>query len=304
MARKVFTPKEPVEKLPLATRKDLRDNYEAKKVELEEKISEILGVTFKANLNANEIWAYNTDERQSIGGMFYRYVDGFLSCLKRYIENFGDDGKTHFTEAVTQNELQVHVNPLGDKAPTVDCEIKDGAFIILFHHEKLGYNQSYIYDELLKAVEKAPREGLSVRAKKSIQEHYEEEIDDLRDKIAETLAMPNLVIEPSFEENFKALKAAKGDDSSWEEGFGRATFSYIRGLNSQFESQGFKGDDMLQEGIAEVMTAQKIVFLVVSEIKKKYHELVLEDGVLYLRTIPEKWWVNADEAGTGLVDML
>ncbi|ESK83380.1 hypothetical protein Moror_15647 [Moniliophthora roreri MCA 2997] len=306
MARKpAFAPKEPIEKLPLAVRKDLRDNYEAKKAELEGKIAELLGIdSFKANLNANEIWAYNTDARQSIGGMFYRYVDGFLSCLKRYIDNFDDDGRVHFNEAVSQSELQIHVNPLGDKAPTIDCDIKDGIFNILFHHENLGYNQDYIYSELLKAVERAPREGLSIRAKKSVQEEYEENIDDLRDKIAETLAMPNLVIEPSFEENFKALKTAKGDNSSWEESFGRATLGYINGLKSQLERQGFKGDEMLQEGLAEVMTAQKIVFLVVPEIKKRYHEVILEDGVLYLRTIPNEWWVNVDEAGSGLVDML
>ncbi|KAK7046134.1 hypothetical protein VNI00_007137 [Paramarasmius palmivorus] len=301
MARKpAFAPKEPIAKLPLATRKDLRDNYEAKRADLEKQISELLGVDFKANLDPNEIWAYNTDESNSIGGMFYRYVDGFLSCLKQYIERFGDDGKDHFNAAVTQSELQVHVNRLGDKAPTIDCQITDGVFSILFHQEKLGYSQGYIFNELLKAVEAVPREGLSVWAKNSIQEYYEEQIDDLCDKIADVLNMPDIVVEPSFEENYKALKAAKEDDS-WEEQFGRATYAYIEGLHSQLVSQGFKGDDMLQEGIAEVMTAQKIVFLVVP---KKYNDLVLEDGVLDLRTIPAKWWVDVASSGSGLVDLL
>ncbi|KAL0568175.1 hypothetical protein V5O48_013812 [Marasmius crinis-equi] len=303
MAKTVFVPKEPIEKLPLAVRKDVRDNYEAKKVELEQEISKVLGVAFKANLNTNEIWAYNTDDRASAGGVLFRYVDGFLTCLKEYLNTYGDDGKDHFNNAVSKSELQVHVNPLGDKAPTIDCTVNEGVFVVLFHHQKLGYNQSHIREELLKAVENAPREGLSVRAKQSIKDKYDECIDELRDDIAEMLAMPELIIEPSFEENYKALKAAKTEDS-WEETFGRGTYAYFEGLKDQLARQGFKGDEMLQEGVAEMATEKKIVFQVVSKTAKEYNEIVLDGGVIYLRTTPAKWWVNVAGAGEGLVDML
>uniref|UniRef100_A0A0W0EW73 Uncharacterized protein n=1 Tax=Moniliophthora roreri TaxID=221103 RepID=A0A0W0EW73_MONRR len=81
-------------------------------------------------------------KRASIGHMFYRYVDGFLSCLKCYVENFDEDDITHFNEAVTQSKFQVHINPLEHKAPpTINCEIKDRVFNILFRQEKLGYSQ-------------------------------------------------------------------------------------------------------------------------------------------------------------------
>lgn len=46
---------------------------------------------------------------------YYSYVEGFISALKTYLKKYGDDGKTHFNEAVTQSELAVVVNELGDK---------------------------------------------------------------------------------------------------------------------------------------------------------------------------------------------
>ncbi|ESK85676.1 hypothetical protein Moror_9920 [Moniliophthora roreri MCA 2997] len=85
---------------------------------------------------------HHNTKRASIGHMFYRYVDGFLSCLKCYVENFDEDDITHFNEAVTQSKFQVHINPLEHKAPpTINCEIKDRVFNILFRQEKLGYSQ-------------------------------------------------------------------------------------------------------------------------------------------------------------------
>lgn len=83
-----FVPKAPLEKLPLAARKDsmlnfivvrlytdcfytVRDNYESKKEEYEIQISELLGTPFVLNINANEVWAYNPlDSGSSPGGTF------------------------------------------------------------------------------------------------------------------------------------------------------------------------------------------------------------------------------------------
>ncbi|KAK7436899.1 hypothetical protein VKT23_018919 [Stygiomarasmius scandens] len=300
-----FVPKEPIEKLPLAVRKDVRDNYESQKADLEKQISDLLGVEFKVNLNPNQIWAYNPEgSNESPGGTLKRYVTGFAYCLKNYLEKYGEDGKNDFNGAVTAHEFSVTVNTLGDKAPTISCEIKDGVFYVLFHHQKLGYSTDYIGDALLAAIEAVPREGLSTKAKYSIDQYYDSTIDELQEKIGKLLGMPDVELEPSFEANFKALKAAKKDDNSWEEGFGRASLNYFEGFKSQLEYQGFKDDDMLQEGLAEQFTTKKVVLQVVDKISKKYHEVAIEEGTLYLRTIPDKWWVNAAEMGQGLVDLL
>ncbi|KAF9261886.1 hypothetical protein L218DRAFT_868882 [Marasmius fiardii PR-910] len=280
-----FTPKQPIEKLPLAVRKDIRDNYEAQKEEHEKTISDLLGNTFKLALNPNEIWAYNEDSsNMRAGGVLTGYVTGFIYCLKPYVEKYGDEGKTHFNSAVTESELRVGVNPLGDKAPTIDCAVRDGAFWILFHPTSLGYNQDYIYDELLAAVEAAPREGLSIRAKHSISEDWEEKIDDLKEELVGVTGISDLDLDPNFDENYKVLKASKSDDDSWEQNFGKASFEYFEYLKDNLIRQGFRGDDaLLQEGLQDVLTSKQFVLRVLPNIKASYNEIVLENGSAYIQ---------------------
>ncbi|RDB28048.1 hypothetical protein Hypma_002190 [Hypsizygus marmoreus] len=302
-----FTPLAPLEKLPLAVRKDLRDNYESEKAALEAKISEMLGTPFKININPNEVWAYNpADNNTSAGGLIKRYVEGFISALEYFLDKHGEEGKTHFNEAVTKSELTVNANELGDKAETISADVKDGVFRILFHHKKLGDNQRYLRDYLLKAVEEVPRAGLSIVAKTSIENSYNSEIDDVTSAIADILNIPDLVLEPNFEENFAALREGEVDDKGWESTFGNATLQYFSsGLLNQLEKQGFKGDDMLQEGIAEILTSKKIKLRVAKATKNNsYHEVFFEDGVLIIQTMPKHWWFNVRDVGNGLVNLL
>jgi hypothetical protein len=43
----------------------------------------------------------------------FRYIDGFISALKSYVDHFGALGKEYFKNAVTKGELTVTVNELG-----------------------------------------------------------------------------------------------------------------------------------------------------------------------------------------------
>ena len=208
-----------------------------------------------------------------------RYAEGFVECLKRFIDTYEDEGKAHFNAAVTESELKLGVNPLGDNAPYIDCTVKDGALWILFQHTSLGSNQSYIYDAILAAVEAAPREGLSLRAKHSIAESWEENIDGLKKQLAAVTGISDsdLTLEPNFEENYKVLKSGKSDDG-WEESFGRASFDYFENFKDNLIRQGFQGDDMLQEGLQDSLTSKKILLQVVSKIEASYNEVILKDG--------------------------
>ncbi|KAG6849910.1 hypothetical protein H0H93_003778 [Arthromyces matolae] len=75
------------------------------------------------------------------------------------------------------------------------------------------------------------------------------------------------------------------------------------GLKYQLERQGFKGDDMLQEGLAELVTTKTFQIRVVKKTKNTI-ETVLENGTVYIQMTAEKWWYNASDAGAGLVDLL
>jgi hypothetical protein len=66
--------KAPVDKLPLAVRKELRDEYTAKIPELEAKITELLGEEWKLDINPNLIYAYAEPDSyasSSLGSCLY-----------------------------------------------------------------------------------------------------------------------------------------------------------------------------------------------------------------------------------------
>ncbi|KAJ6451887.1 hypothetical protein DFH09DRAFT_964783 [Mycena vulgaris] len=283
MAKTTFTPKPALEKVPLAVRKDIRDKYDENKAELESEISKLLGTSFTLQINPNEVVAYvKDDSRVSVGGMFTSYVNGFISALKSYLEKYGEDGKAHFNAAVSKAQLSVNVNELGDSGPTISADVKDGVYRILFNHERVGYNMSSQNDWILPAIEAAATGGFSLQAKNSIENDYNDQIGDLQKEIAQITGITDVVLDPNFEENYEALSALP--DKKWHANFGKVHFAYFNGLKGQLESQGFKKDDMLQEGLQEVLESKTFKIRIVKKTTgNKTNEIVIEDGVAYLQ---------------------
>ncbi|KAJ3513001.1 hypothetical protein NLJ89_g3186 [Agrocybe chaxingu] len=305
MAKKTFAPKPALEKLPLAVRKDLRDNFESKKEEFESQINEILGVAVKINIEPNAVWAYaEASGASSAGSTIAGYIEGFVDAAKSYVSKFGDLGKEYFKNAVSKAELTLVVNEKGADADSIHADVKDGVFRILFHQERLGYNQSWLSDPFVKAIDTAPQEGFDLLAKHSIETEYNAEIETVQEEIGKTLNLPDVVLDPNFEENYsKLLKKA---DKDWQRTFGRATFEYFNdGLKSQLERQGFKGDEMLQEGFAEGVPSKTFKLRIVDKTKSgSTNETILEDGVVFIQTTIDNWWYNVYEAGSKVVDLL
>ncbi|KAG6842917.1 hypothetical protein H0H93_002862 [Arthromyces matolae] len=114
--------------------------------------------------------------------------------------------------------------------------------------------------------------------------------------------MPDVVLDPNFEANYAALSVKS--DQTWHKNFGTVHLAYFKnGLRAQLTSQGFKGDEMLQEGLAELLPSKTFKIRVVPKTKSTI-ETVLEDGVVYIQMTPDHWWYNASDAGKGLVQLL
>ncbi|KAJ7760746.1 hypothetical protein DFH07DRAFT_430744 [Mycena maculata] len=306
MAKSSFTPKPPLEKLPLATRKDIRDKYDENKADQESEISKLLGVSFTLAINPNEVVAYvKEDNRMSIGGMFNSYVNGFILALKSYLEKYGDDGKAHFNAAVSSSALSVNVDERGDSAPTISADVKEGVYRILFNHDRVGYNVTSQFDCILPAIEAVPTGGFCLASKNSIENEYTDKIDDLQQEIAQITGITDVVLDPNFEENYKTLCEAAQPPQQWQQNFGKVHFGYFNGLKGQLEQQGFKKDDMLQEGLQEALPSKTFKIRIVKQTTgNKTNEIVLEDGVAYLQTTTERWWYNVNDIGAGLVNLL
>jgi len=279
----------------------VRDKFDSRKEEFQKAIAEKVGCAFMINFKVNEVWAYADSSSTEAGNNLVGYVEGFISALDSYLEKYGEDGKKHFNEAVTQSELTLAVNEIGDDAPAIDAEVKDGVFRILFSHTRFGLWQSYLTDHFLKAIEAAPREGFSLVAKHSIEEDYLPDAEDLAKEFAEILAF-DVILDPNFEENYAILNTK--EDKSWQSTFGQATLAYFQeGLKP--ELQKFKDDEMLQEGFAEAIPSKTIRVRAVKELKSgETNGPVIEEGVLYLQANIDRWGSWASYIANGLLELM
>jgi hypothetical protein len=293
------------EKLPLAVRKDVRDNFEAKKEDLLKELSDLLGRPYTVNFDANEVFPYTKVD--GFGKSLHGYLEGVVSGVRDLIEKYPRDGAQHFNDAVHKSEIALHVNPNGN-GEVIDCEIKDGVFVILFRHDDcFGYNLGNVGGYMQKRIDEVPRDDFPLLVKGSLQKHYEPEFEKIKAEVAEVLAMPDVVLDSNLKECCDKLQAAGNKATrAWGENFGEVFIHYFgKGLLEQLRDQGFPKDDMLQEGLAEVLTSKTFKVRVVDKlVKGSVNETILEDGVCYLQTTPDNWGYNYNSMGAKLVDML
>lgn len=103
----------------------------------------------------------------------------------------------------------------------------------------------------------------------------------------------------------KDEKVVHDDRPDWEKQLGYMAIQYFKGLLYTLEYEKFGSDDMLQEGFAEAVDKGEIKFRVVKKLTSgSYNESVVEDGVLYMQTIPEKWGTNCSDVASKIVDLL
>jgi hypothetical protein len=115
------------------------------------------------------------------------------------------------------------------QAETITADVKDGVFRILFRDDRLSCNQSWLNDPFVKAIDQAPHSGFGLLAKHSIEKEYNDEIDDVRQEIAEILALPDVVLDANFVENHEKL--LKKNDQDWQKNFGDVTLQYFRWIS-------------------------------------------------------------------------
>jgi hypothetical protein len=83
----------PVERLPLAARKNIRDEWESKVGDLTKAVSDLLKDPYKIEVNFNQFYAYAAAAesadwcKTSPGAAAYGYLAGFVENLKRFTEN-------------------------------------------------------------------------------------------------------------------------------------------------------------------------------------------------------------------------
>ncbi|GAB1310702.1 hypothetical protein MFIFM68171_00912 [Madurella fahalii] len=309
----------PVEKLPLAVRKDVRDEWENNKADLEKQLSDLMGTQWTIDINPLAVWPYHNDgyAKESLGSCIKNYVEGALYQLK-YVS--GRNGDADFLDEVNAIcHARVLTLEFDDADPprfrTGGCDVRDGRLRILFGATGLGINIHHCLDEstLLGALNAAPNGApLSFAARNDIRNEYDPKIGAVRKEMAEMLgkAEEQITLNPNFEASFAALAAAakagnKDLRDDWEGNLGGWTLRYFEALAYQMKSIQVGEDEMVREGLLEAVSTNEYVFRVVDKLKyDSYCETDIEDGVLYLQCTPSKWGVNIDHVAQKLMDRL
>ncbi|ORY19164.1 hypothetical protein BCR34DRAFT_552658 [Clohesyomyces aquaticus] len=304
----------PAEKLPLAVRKSVRDGFESKRSEFEKELSNLLGVEWKIEINPNAIWVYAEEDsygKNSLGDCIAGYISGALWCLKYFLNDsgHGQEGKDEINKVCSKHILTMEMDQEG-KVRYCGCDVHDGSLRILFEEKCVGTNIDYALKELEDALNLAtPDASLSYSARHSIKKEWDTHFSELKAKIAKQLGNDATVFNPNWEQVYAALKAdprVKQDREDWEKKLGDFVHSYFEALASTLAYNKFESDDMLREGFEEVVTKNEIIFRIVKELTggAYYNQTVVEDGVLYLQTVPESWAVNIDQVANKIIDVL
>ncbi|KAH6952765.1 hypothetical protein DER45DRAFT_647449 [Fusarium avenaceum] len=302
--------RDPVARLPLVARKNLRDSFETPKQDIEGRLSQILGQPWTIKVDPLALYAYAEEDSwasTSLGDLIVSYIEGAEYQLKYFLERNGDGAKDEINEICSAHVLTIDVD---EKNTVYYCGAKvssQGELVILFKAGDLGTNTSNALDSnnLSKALNEAPSttRPMSYVARASIRNDYESNIKDVQEKLNKILGQ-DITIVPNFEANFEKLKSKAGTDSNWEDNFGNFHYLYFDALVSQLQYDKFGEDDMLQEALLEVMEKRAVHFRIVDQTKKSYNETVIEDGILYLQAPPAEFGTNISHVANDLMNML
>ncbi|KAJ9148622.1 hypothetical protein NKR23_g4787 [Pleurostoma richardsiae] len=308
----------PAEKLPLALRKNIRDNWESKKGDLETELSDVLGTKWTVEIDPKSIWPYAKEgyAHESLGNCLKDYVEGAIFQLKYFVSRQGPEGVAELNSLCTEHVLIMDLDE-SKRFSICGVDIHDGKLRILFAPDRLAVNISDALElsGLNRALNEASTQAggetaLSFEGRTGISRDYEDKVEQVRKQVADLLEKPELKFAPHFEETAKKLaqeSKKKGTSlrDDWQAVLGSFTLSYFEGLAGQLQQQKFGEDELLREGFNECVEKAEVAFRVVDKLEhSSYCECVIEDGVLYLQCKPETWGVNTADCAERLLERL
>ncbi|KAJ6256438.1 hypothetical protein Dda_8939 [Drechslerella dactyloides] len=301
-------------KLPLITRKNIRDEYTAKIGDLTAKVKQYTGVDHEFTVDFNTLFPMvKQDDRyqtESPGSIAYTTYEGFVDKLGRVTEE-GDDetAKEFFNKVVSTRKIDIVIT---EECPSSSgCRVKDGVFEILYKPGSYGTNSSYATDDLEKELDKAfaatNKGELPLIAKKGFQVDFVAKKADLEKQISEELLdnTVTLVVDPEAiwrlaNEEYDKLKRNEKSDIDLESisrNMGSAAYGYFDGFLGMLRYK-FKQDDMMVEAFLEACPKKEIHFKLVrkDELSRSYNDSKFEDDVLVIRACPQTWYTNCSDA--------
>ncbi|KAG8810880.1 hypothetical protein FRC17_002717, partial [Serendipita sp. 399] len=276
----------PVEKLPLAARKNIRDEFDAKVEDVAKRISDLLKQPYKVEVNFNQFYAYavassNDWIKSSPGSAAMSYIEGSLYYLKRFTEEGTDTMSIEaFNDLVYEHRFTLEADP---KVTYSDCRINNGSFELTFNPTSPGVNVDYACQEIEKRVDEAlaekDAEALPVIARRDIRKEFEEKKDALLARFKEELLGADVKLMADYDAIWKTIVAGKKVNKEVDLEYaarrlGSTIHTYFEGFIYYLKNK-LNRDDMMVEGFTEAVSTLEIWVEVAPEgtkLKDTYYE--------------------------------
>jgi len=295
-----------IEKLPLVTRKSIRDDVESKKGDLQERIAKAIGFdTFEINFDANQVIAYASTSNTAPGNDIFKYFDKFTTTVEEYTKKGEDaEAKSALQKVLAKKTATLAACVEEDGINYCNIRIRESTAFLLFHHSQFGSWQSSVCDDFAREVDKAVDQlsdgDLPVSTKRAITSELEPRLKKASDKFEKMFGQP-ITLGYNVKEILDFLKKPENrklcsiGDGELDAAVPRHIGDYFDRAADSMESQNFGKDDMMQEAFIE--SAEKgIVFEVVDKLQNNqtYNDCLFEDGYFKLQTVPSQFgsWIG------------
>lgn len=221
----------------------------------------------------------------------FRYFDGLLYQLDRFVSKHGDNGKEELNTIASARTITMDLDE-EQKFSYCGCAVSDtGSLVILFRETMLGVNiaDACSLENLESALNEAPsaasanHQPMSFIARAAISIDWDTQVERIKRELGEILGK-HIALEPRFEQAFDKLCAVR--DASWQRNLGSYHNMYYESLVSYLRYQKFGDDDMMREAFHEGIDKATVAFRIVDKGELKhstYNECVIEHGTLILQ---------------------
>ncbi|KAF3935479.1 hypothetical protein ABW20_dc0110651 [Dactylellina cionopaga] len=301
-------------KLPLLTRKNIRDGFTNKLGDITSRIKEYTGEDYEIIVNFDNIWAKVDPNDAQLSNYLGSIAYNALEILAHRLQEMtgkDDLAKDFFNQVVATRKIDVLVDDLESGYTT--SRVKDGVLELVYKTGFYGSNTMDIANGLEKTLDKSFGETnkgqLPGTAQQSFQRDFLLQKKDVEEKIKEEMLGTELTLVADPEEiwrvavgEYDKLKKSEQSEINLEHishTMGSGIHSYFTCFLHQLETR-FKQDDLMVEGFLDIVDQKQIIFKVVPKgglsANRKYNDAIYEDGSLVIRTTPQYWCTNTSDA--------
>lgn len=194
----------------------VRDEWDVKRTEFEKQLSDLLGASWKITADTKLIYANVTDESYAsrLGQVIVWYIEPLIQNMNKFIQNFGDDGKTELNSTVSSHTI--------DFGPQDSTDFSYGGLVVENDVLRLVYqapdsfasNVDGVSSDIsgaLQAASLASGSGSAydIIARNGVHKNYDPNIETVRKEIEDLTGLKGITLNANFEQNAEALSKNK-----------------------------------------------------------------------------------------------